>query len=165
MAISKSHDMKQEKNKNKKDSLDSLLSRKVAKELKGFVAISFRHEEDPALIDYYEAMRRAAQKANIPISLNRIDLKDGDFDITHQIFKEIRECHFIIADFTSNPHNVYYEVGFGRALRKKIIQTAREGTILYFDIRNQRTIFYKNATELENKLIPALKKIYQDILS
>jgi hypothetical protein len=133
------------------------------KRLVGFVAISFRNEQDPALIDYYNAMLRSVARTKLPINLNRIDCKEGDYEISQQIMHEIKKCDFILADFTLNSHNVYFEVGFGRAIRKKIIQTAKADTPLQFDVRNWKTIFYRNATELEEKLIPVFRDLYQDL--
>ena len=131
----------------------------------GFVAMSFRDEEEPSLIDYYNAMLRAAERTKLPIKLTRIDLAEGDFEISQQIMVEISNSNFVLADFTLNPHNVYFEVGFARGFKKEIIQTARKGTSLQFDVRNWKTLFYRNATELEEALIPRLKDLYKALTS
>jgi len=56
---------------------------------------------------------------------------------------------------------VYFELGYARGCKnKQIVQTARKDTLLEFDVRNWRTEFYCNATELEEKLIPALQSAY-----
>ena len=47
---------------------------KSEKQIVGFVAMSFRDEEEPALIDYYQAMLRAVERTKLPIDLTRIDL-------------------------------------------------------------------------------------------
>jgi hypothetical protein len=44
-----------------------------------------------------------------------------------------------------------------------VIQTARKDTRLEFDIRNWHTAFYRNATELEQKLEVAIKAAYTDV--
>lgn len=132
-------------------------------EIIGFIAMSFRNEEEPALIDYYNAMLRAADRSQLPIKLTRIDLQDGDYEISQQIMNEIEKSSFVIADFTLSPHNVYFETGFARGVKKRIIQTARKGTVLQFDVRNWTTLFYRNATELEENLIPKLKSVYKDL--
>ncbi|HUV03184.1 MAG TPA: ATP-binding protein [Desulfobacteria bacterium] len=130
----------------------------------GFVAMSFRVEEEPALVDYFEAMKRAVREAQVPINLMRIDLLEGDYEISQKIMDKISESDFVLADFTLNPSNVYFEVGNARGSGKIVIQTARLGTLLEFDTRNWRTIFYKNATELEKELIPALVNTYKEVL-
>ena len=134
------------------------------KEFKIFVAMSFRDEEKPALEDYYRAMQRAVNRTKVPIVLRRVDLIDGDFEISQKIMDEIDESDAIIADFTVTSRNVYFELGYARGKGIRIIQTARKGTSLEFDIRNWKTIFYRNATELEEKLIPELQAAYKEFI-
>jgi len=134
------------------------------KEFKIFVAMSFRDEEKPALEDYYRAMQRAVNRTKVPIVLRRVDLIDGDFEISQKIMDEIDESGAIIADFTLTSRNVYFELGYARGKGIRIIQTARKGTSLEFDIRNWKTIFYRNATELEEKLIPELQAAYKEFI-
>jgi hypothetical protein len=49
-----------------------------------FVAMSFREEEEPALVDYWQAMLRAAERARRNFELRRIDLIEGDYDIVER---------------------------------------------------------------------------------
>ena len=128
-----------------------------------FIAMSFREEEEPALVDYHKAMERAVQNLDLDIQINRMDEKEGDYEISQQIMAEIDKSDILIADFTLSSHNVYFELGYARAKGKLIIQTARKGTKLEFDTRNWRTIFYRNATELEAKIEPAIKAAYKQI--
>src|SRR2546421_6557395 len=51
-------------------------------ECRAFVAMSFRNEEEPALVDYYRAMQRAIESLKLPIKLIRMDLVEGDFEIS-----------------------------------------------------------------------------------
>ena len=136
---------------------------KSSRRVKIFVAMSFRDEEEAALIDYFEAMKRAAVSSGFPIDLNRIDLVDGDFEISQRIMDEIDASDIVLADFTLNPSNVYFELGYARGQKRRIIQTARKGTILEFDVRNWKTIFYRNATELEVALKSAFIEAYSDV--
>jgi predicted HTH transcriptional regulator len=78
-----------------------------------FVAMSFREEEEPALVDYYRAMERAITETKLPMEIRRIDLVEGDFEISQQIMEEIDRSDIVIADFTLTPHNVYFELGYG----------------------------------------------------
>lgn len=128
-----------------------------------FVAMSFRDEEEPALVDYYRAMERAVEKTDLLIDIRRMDLVDGDYEISQKIMAEIDNAKIVLADFTLNSRNVYFELGYARAKGCYIIQTARKGTNLEFDIRNWRTIFYRNATELEEKLLSEIKKSHDKI--
>lgn len=142
---------------------ERILSVEADREVLAFVAMSFRNEEEPHLEDYFRAMERAARRTELPIKLVRVDLIEGDYEISQQIMDQITSADILIADFTLNSSNVYFELGYGRASRKRIIQTARKGTALEFDIRNWRTHFYRNATELEEKLIPELKSAYSEV--
>jgi hypothetical protein len=135
----------------------STISRRV------FVAMSFRTEEEPALVDYYGAMRRAVEAAQLPIELVRIDRVEGDYEISQEITNQIDSCDFVIADFTLSPRNVYFEAGYARGRDKPIIRCARRDTVLEFDVRNWRTIFYRNATELEERLVPAIEEQYSQL--
>lgn len=124
--------------------------------MKVFVAMSFKNEEEPALEDYYNAIRRAAGRVETRMDVNRIDAVQGDFEISQEIMSEIDRRDLVIADLTLSPSNVYFELGYARGREKPIIQIARKGTTLEFDVRNWRTIFYRNATDLEEKLVLAL---------
>ncbi len=128
-----------------------------------FVAMSFREEEEPSLIDYYKAMERATLNCKLPIKLRRVDLVEGDYEISQKIMGEIDKADIVIADFTLSSRNVYFELGYARGLERRIIQTARKGTQMEFDVRNWRTIFYRNATELEAKLLPELQTAFTEL--
>lgn len=143
----------------------SIPSMKAQRKVSVFVAMSFRDEEEPALVDYYKAMERAAASTELPIAPTRIDLEDGDYEISQKIMEKIDECEVVIADFTLSPRNVYFELGYARGRGCRVIQTSRTDTILEFDTRNWRTLFYRNVTELEEKLVPALKTAYADAIN
>ena len=127
---------------------------------RAFVAMSFRTEEEPVLIDYLQAMKRGCARLSLPIDLVIINNVEGDYEISQEIMNQIDECDILIADFTLSPRNVYFELGYARGKNKLIIQTARHGTVLEFDVRNWRTAFYRNATELEERIGPALETAY-----
>jgi hypothetical protein len=144
--------------------IEAEVSVKPSRPIRVFVAMSFREEEEPALVDYFEAMKRASQATKLPIDLVRMDLVEGDHEISQKIMDEIDKSDVVLADFTLSPANVYFELGYARGCKRRIIQTARKGTRLEFDARNWRTIFYKNATELERSLELALKAAYAEIV-
>jgi hypothetical protein len=127
-----------------------------------FVAMSFREEEEPALVDYWEAMLRAAKGAHRNFDLRRIDRLEGDYDIVAEIYKEIDAAHMVIADLTLSSANVYLELGYARGRNKYVIQTCRDDTQLEFDVRGRRTLIYRNATTLEHILMRALNGLAQN---
>lgn len=124
--------------------------------VRAFVAMSFREEEEPALVDYFQAMQRAAQRARRDFSLRRVDQVEGDYEIVDLIYKEIDAAQLVIADLTLSPPNVYLELGYARGCRKHVIQTCRSDTKLEFDVRGRRTLIYRNATMLEHMLLREL---------
>lgn len=132
-------------------------------ELRLFVAMSFREELEPALVDYFAAVKRAVDRSEVPFIVVRIDLVEGDYEISQRVMDEIEKAQVVLTDFTLSPPNVYFELGYARGREKRIIQTARKETVLEFDIRNWRTIFYRNATELEHRLVDELRIAYGDV--
>jgi hypothetical protein len=128
-----------------------------------FVAMSFREEQEPALVDYFKAIERAVERSERSFQVVRMNLVEGDYEISQRIMEEIRKADVVLADFTLSPANVYFELGFARGATKRTIQTARRGTVLEFDTRNWRTTFYRNATELEELLIAELRAAYRDL--
>lgn len=130
-----------------------------------FIAMSFREEEEPALVDYFRAMERAVEAISLPIDIKKINLEEGDYEISQKIMDEIDQAQIVLADFTLSPRNVYFELGYARGKNKRIIQTGRQDTELEFDVRNWRTVLYRNATELEAKLQASIESAYGDIIS
>jgi hypothetical protein len=127
----------------------------AGRRLRLFIAMSFREEEEPALVDYYRAIERAVAASALPLDPRRVDLVEGDYEISQRVMDEIDAADIVIADFTLSPANVYFELGYARGKGRRVIQTARRGTVLEFDVRNWRTVFYRNATELEEGRLPA----------
>ncbi len=131
-------------------------SRRKAGALQLFVAMSFAFEEEPSLVDYFEAIRRAVRRAPRKLEIKRVDLIPGDYEISQAVMDMIADADIVLADFTRSPQNVYFEAGFARGCGKPVLQTARAGTLLHFDVKTWRTTFFKNATELEEKLVGEL---------
>lgn len=108
-----------------------------------FVAMSFAFDEEPALVDYFEAIKRACNRVSQKIDVVRIDLVPGDYEISQSVMNEIANSDLVLADFTRSPQNVYFEAGYARGCGKPILQTARAGTSLHFDVKTWRTTFSK----------------------
>ena len=96
----------------------------------------------------------------------RVDEDNHNNMIDNQIIAQIRQSHFIIADFTSEidkPRGgVYYEAGFAHGLGKEVIWTCREDVInekaIHFDIQQ-----YNFITWNENNLKALYDGIYNSI--
>ena len=121
--------------------------------------MSFREQDEPALVDDWHAMQRAAERARPDFVLVRLDDLDGDYEIVDRIYREIDAAQLVIADLTLSSANVYLEIGYARGRQKRVIQTCRCDTELEFDVRNRRTLVYQNATMLEDKLLRELDAV------
>jgi hypothetical protein len=62
--------------------------------------------------------------------------------ITSQIMRLVASADLVICDVTGANANVYYEMALRHGLGLPIIVCAVEGTVLPFDTRDSRTIFY-----------------------
>ena len=78
-------------------------------------------------MDYFGAMRRAVTRTGLPIELKRVDLMEGDYEISQRLMDAIREADVLLADFTLSSANVYFELGYARgqtnALSKPLAKT------------------------------------------
>jgi nucleoside 2-deoxyribosyltransferase len=85
--------------------------------------------------------------------------------IMGDIEKQIIEAKLVIAEITPANPNVYYEVGFARALRKPTILIAEKGTTLPFDVSPFRILFYENSISGKKNIEDALRKHLKAILT
>ncbi len=111
-----------------------------------FTMMSFKREFRDVYATFRDVCRRFefdAERTDESISLERI---------IPQVEAGIRRSAFVIADVSEVSPNVFYEVGFARALGKDVIMTARRGTQLPFDVVDFPTIFWEDQTELKESL-------------
>jgi len=81
--------------------------------------------------------------------------------IIPRVEKGIRGSGIVIADVSEGSPNVFYEVGFARALGKDVIITARKGTELPFDVGDIPAIFW----EIQDDLKEGLRKSFANLKS
>ena len=117
----------------------------------GYLFILMAMIDAPLLDDTHSAIKRSALKCGL--RGERVDDIAFTEQITSKVLGSIRQAEFIVADITHERPNVYYEIGYAHAFGKPTILTARHNTKLHFDIQGFPIIFYKSATELEDKLI------------
>lgn len=83
--------------------------------------------------------------------------------ITTQIINRIIDDDLVICNLTGNNPNVMYELCLRHVVAKPIIHICQNGTTLPFDIKDNRTIFYKNdmlgVQELKSQIEDFLKEI------
>ena len=83
--------------------------------------------------------------------------------ITTQIINRILDDDLVIANLTGNNPNVMYELCLRHVTTRPIIHICQNGTILPFDIKDNRTIFYTNdmlgVQELKEQMVAFLQEI------
>ncbi len=118
-------------------------------------------KEDPGLDDVHAAIKEVCEENDL--KAYRVDDVEDTEKITDKIMESIDSAQFVIADLTHERPNVYYEIGYTHGVNKRVIFTAREGTMLHFDIKDFAVVFYPNITTLKNKLDSKIKAILKKL--
>jgi hypothetical protein len=79
--------------------------------------------------------------------------------IPDKILSEITRAQFVVADFTGDRHNVYYEAGFARGIGREVIGCCREDWVekLKFDTRHRGHVIWKDTDDLRQKLADSIR--------
>jgi hypothetical protein len=118
-----------------------------------FTIMSFKREFRDVFDSYEQVCRNFGFKAE------RTDESASRERIIPRIEAGIRHSAFVIADVSDLSPNVFYEVGFARALGKDVILTARKGTVLPFDIGDIPTIFWEIQSDVKDGLQKCLERL------
>lgn len=86
-----------------------------------------------------------------------IDAKEHNNQIVPEIFKEINDSVFIVADLTGQRGGVYYEVGYATAKGKQVILSCKEEEKTHFDVAQINTIYWKDEDDLYKRLVNRIK--------
>lgn len=83
-----------------------------------------------------------------------VDLDIHNGNISDKIIEEIRNCKFLVDDFTCQNTGVYYEVGYARSIGKTVIYTCQQEDFMnvHFDIKQIQFVVWTDENDLENKL-------------
>jgi nucleoside 2-deoxyribosyltransferase len=111
--------------------------------------MAFSNEMTPIFEEgFLPALRDAGFEV---ILVNRIPHNDK---IDDRIIAEIRRSGLVVADFTGQRQNVYFEAGFALGLGRHLICTCRTGSErdLHFDIRQYNHVVWNDAADLRQKL-------------
>jgi hypothetical protein len=114
-----------------------------------FVAMWFSTETREA---YDSGIALAVRDAGFtPI---RIDKKEHNNEIPDEIMAEIRNCQFMVADFTGQRAGVYYEAGFAMGIGRTVIWCCRKDEIgkLHFDTNHKNHIDWETPEDLRERL-------------
>lgn len=109
--------------------------------------------------DKYDCIDQIRQgtKAAIEATGNEayyVDLDAHNSNISDKIIEEIRNCKFLVADFTCQNTGVYYEAGYAKGIGKTVIYTCQQDDFanLHFDIKQIQFVVWADAENLKKKL-------------
>lgn len=118
-----------------------------------FVIMSFKRE----FRDVYATIQEVCREFGIEAV--RTD-EPGSLDwIIPRVETGIRKSTFVVADVSELSPNVFYEIGFARALKKDLIITVRGGTALPFDLSDIPAIPWEIQEDLKERLRKTLSKL------
>jgi len=126
-----------------------------------FVAMAFDISSE--LSDTYQAIKRAC--SSLGLHAQRVDDEPDSGPIPVKILRAIEDAEFLVFDLTVERPNVYYELGYAHGVGNRSIEIdliAKTGTKIHFDVAHLGVMFYESAIDLENKLVPRLKKMMRD---
>lgn len=98
-------------------------------------------------------------------NLFRSDKENTTNKIDDEIFDHLDNDDLAIADLTNLNPNVFYEAGYRNARGLPLIQIAKDGTTLPFDVGRIRTYFYDLDIEKAEEFKHSLSKVIESILS
>ena len=118
-----------------------------------FIAMWF----DSTMSMVRETIKKAvADSGYVPVT---IDEKEHNNQIVPEIFYEIQNSKFMVADLCGHRNGVYYEAGYAKGLGKEVILTCRcdHFNDRHFDVAQQSTIVYENHEDLYSKLLKRIE--------
>jgi len=115
-----------------------------------FVAMSFHKSLSKA---YSQGIKRALED-DCGFKSIRIDRVEHNEKICDRILAEVRQCQFMVADFTLHRAGVYFEAGFALGLGRQVIWTVRKDDLrnTHFDTRQYNHIDWEQPADLRKRL-------------
>lgn len=116
---------------------------------RAFVAMQFNSDLQSAYLEGIEPALRGTGYQPV-----RVDLIQHNDRIDDRIIAEIRKCGLLVADFTGQKQNVYFEAGFALGLGRNVIWTCRRGEVtrLHFDTRQYNHVLWDEPADLRENL-------------
>lgn len=112
--------------------------------------------------DTYESGIKLACEA-VGVTCERVDEQSFDETILQRVYDQIRKADAIVADMSGRNPNVFYEVGFAHAVRKRVILLTRVADDIPFDLKQHPHIVYEGKSfVLREQLTKKLKWCFEE---
>ncbi len=117
----------------KAESIIKIFDKLISQKIEVFVAMPYFEKNDKIIEEYNkiydDVIKKIASKFNIQISLFPIMCNKGATgDQIQDIINKIKQAKIVFADITDNNANVLYEMGWARALDKKVVIVKRKNS-------------------------------------
>ena len=117
-----------------------------------FVLMPFK---DDLRDEYDEGIEAACE--DVGFRCERSDKQLFDENIVERVHGQIAEADIVVADMTGKNPNVYYEVGYARALDKTVVLLTQDADDIPFDLQQYPHIIYHEAQSLRRQLVNKLR--------
>ena len=123
-----------------------------------FVSMPMNREKYDCVDQIRQGTKRAIEATGNEAYYVDLDAHNGN--ISDKIVEEIRNCKFLVADFTCQNTGVYYETGYAKGIGKTVIYTCRQDDFInvHFDIKQIQFVVWTDAEDLKNKLQEQITK-------
>lgn len=110
---------------------------------------------------YDDAIKRPCESAGI--RCERADEQVHNQVVMESIYNQIRIADIVVAELSKPNLNVYYELGYARALGKRIVLVANQSSSIGFDLRGYQRLNYTDRLDLANRLPALLKESHKSV--
>ncbi len=148
---------------NKEENLEFFLSQMTNQifvdKNRSFMIMPFGNAE---LNDFYKNEIREYLKTKMEITVYRADDFNDNDVIIDTIYREIEKAEFVICEVSGCNKNVFFEIGYAKAMKKELILLLQRGVNHnFFDVAHIRRIEYDvdNPVELQEKLKDTIETI------
>jgi len=114
------------------------------------------------LNDFYKKEIREYLQNKMEITVYRADDFNDNDVIVDTIYREIEKAEFVICEVSVCNKNVFFEIGYAKAMKKELILLIQKGVDHnFFDVAHIRRIEYEvgNPVELQEKLKDTIETI------